>query len=106
MPVENPEVGTVAMSAGAGLVGAGWVALSRPMSRREVLFCLVGGVGIGAFLPPLIVTYYGFPQIAAAGIGFVGGVSVFGVFAGLQTLTGRWMTKVTNDIAPPKGELP
>jgi hypothetical protein len=99
MPAEDPNLATVAMSAAGGLVGGGWVALSRPMARREVFFCLVGGVGIGAFLPPLIVAYWGLPQIAAAGIGFIGGVSVFGVFSGLQALTGKWMTKVTNDIS-------
>ena len=80
---------TVALGTAGGIVGGTVAALSRPMSRREVAFCLIGSLGIGAFLPVVCVTYWILPGIYAGAIGFAGGLSVFGVISKLQTWTGK-----------------
>ncbi len=87
------NAGAMAAGTAGGVVGAAWVTLSRPMARREVFFCLVGGLGIGAFIPPLIVTHYGLPPLLGGAIGFFGGVSVFGVFSAIQLFTERFVKK-------------
>jgi hypothetical protein len=91
MPVDNPEVNTIVVSTAGGLFGGGIVALSKPMSRREVCFCLLGGTGIGAFLPPALVAYFGLQWFIAGAIGFVGGISVMGLVPLLQSASNRWV---------------
>ena len=101
MPTE-PDIGALAINTAAGAVGGGVAALSRPMSRREVFFCLVGGVGIGAFLPDAIMHYTGAPAVAARSIAFIGGISVCGIVPLLQAFTNRWLSHKTEGISPRK----
>lgn len=96
MPTEYSEmVAPVAAGVTGGLVGGTVTALSRPMTRREVFFCLFGGLGIGAFAPPAVIAYYDLPPLVAGAIGFAGGVSVFGVISGMQLFTNRWIASKT-----------
>lgn len=92
MPLENPELSTVAISTAGGLVGGAVVALSKPMSRREVFYCLIGGVGLGSFVSPALVAYFNLTWQVAGGIGFVGGVSVVGLIPALQAAS-NWFVK-------------
>lgn len=89
MPVDNPEAASVAISTAGGLVGSGVVALSKQMTRREVCYTLLGGTGLAAFIPPMLVAYAGLPWFFAGGVGFIGGLSVIGLVPLIQSATNR-----------------
>jgi hypothetical protein len=89
MPVDNPEAASVAISTAGGLVGSGVVTLSKPMSRREVCYTLLGGTGLSAFIPPMLVSYAGLPWFFAGGCGFVAGLSIIGLIPIIQAATNK-----------------
>lgn len=93
------ELGQFAAGTAGGLLGGTVAALSRPMTRREVFFAVTGGLGIGAFLPPAILSWAD-ADMGAGAIGFVGGVSVFGVISGLQAFSNRWLKRTSDQIIP------
>lgn len=86
-----------------GAVGGTVAALSRPMNRKEVLFSMVGGVGLGAFIPPLAMSYYEtLPPMLCGSIGFACGLSVFGLISLIQSATMRFARNRVNQHVPPE----
>lgn len=84
-----PEVINAAVGGSAGLLGGGVTAISRKADGRQVITGLFGGMGFGAFVPPLLAHYWGLPPLACGGLGYFGGLMIFGIIAGSQRLGGR-----------------
>lgn len=84
MPVDNPEMQAVAISAGGGIVGSAVVALSKPMTRKEICYTMLGGTGTAAFLSPMLTTYMGWPWFFAGSLGMLCGLSVIGLIPMIQ----------------------
>lgn len=74
----------------AGFLGGSVAALGRNAKAREVAVAILGGLGIGATVPPVAMIFWDIPVAATGFVGFVGGLGVFGIIAGIQKLAGRF----------------
>ncbi len=86
----NNLVTPAIIGGGAGLWGGLLAALMRSTSPRQTFLAVLGGMGFGAFLPPIIMTYWSLNWGLAGGLGFLAGLSIFGLLAGIQKISGRF----------------
>ncbi len=90
MPVEDPDVGVMATTAAFGFAAGGLMAISKPMSRREVFFNLLGGTILAASVPQVVEHYFGVHPIARALLGVCCGLSVPLLVGMIQSVTERF----------------
>ena len=99
MPLDNnPDIVAVATTAAFGAAGGGIVALSKPMSRREVYFNIFGAVIFAATIPQLVVHYTGMHPMASWLLGVLCGLSVPLIINRFQALTDGWLKKKSDEL--------
>lgn len=74
----------------AGFSGGAVSALTKQGGARETALAVLGGTGLGTFVAPFFVAWFDLPLPVSGVIGFVGGLGVFGIVTGIQTLANRF----------------
>lgn len=98
MPVEDPDIAAIVTTAAFGAGAGGLIAMSKPMTRREVVFNVFGATLLAATIPQVVVHYTGLHPMTGWLLGVACGLSVPFLVNLIQKATEKYITKKTNGV--------
>lgn len=98
MPFDEPSTASIATTAAFGAASGGLIAVSKPMTRREVFYNLLGGTILAASVPQVVEFYFGIHPVARSLLGVACGLSVPVIIGVVQSVTERVARYKAKDI--------
>jgi predicted MFS family arabinose efflux permease len=86
MPVETPDIAAIGTAAAFGAASGGLVVLSKPMTRKEMLLNMFGGIIFAASIPQVVEHYFGVHPVARCLLGVACGLSVPLIISTIQRI--------------------